>query len=228
MDVSVIVATLDAARFLPAALASVRAQRDVSLDLIVVDAHSTDGTPEIARAFGARLVVQEGLGLAAAWNTGIAEARAPLIAFLDSDDQWVENTMAERIQTVRSAPVPRMSVGRVRHFLEPGTAMPRSLDPGLFMTERLAPIPGTLIVPMKIFSEVGSFDPNYELAHDSDWIGRAIATGHHPDPVDRLVLLKRVHGGNRSRRADENTRELLRTLRSKMAKSRLTPYGGAG
>lgn len=221
MDLSVIVATLNAARFLPAALASVRAQCDVAIDLVVVDAHSTDQTAEIADSFGARLLVQEGLGLAAAWNTGITKALAPLVAFLDSDDQWIENTLAERIRAARTASPPAMSMGRVRYVLEPGTPKPRSLRADLFTGEHLAPIPGTLIVPKAIFDEVGLFDTSYDVAADAEWYGRAIAAGHLPSSVNRLVLLKRIHGGNLSLQAVKNSRELLRALRTKVANARL-------
>jgi glycosyltransferase involved in cell wall biosynthesis len=225
VDLSVIVATLNAARFLPAALASARAQGDVAVDLVVVDAHSIDQTAEIAQSFGARFFVQEGSGLAAAWNTGITKALAPLVAFLDSDDQWIENTVAERIRSAKSTPTPTMSMGRVRYVLEPGTPQPGSLKPDLFTGEHLAPIPGTLIVPTEIFDEVGRFDTSYRVAADTEWYGRAIAAGHLPNPVNRLVLLKRIHGGNLSLQA-ATTRELLRALRSKVANTRFTARSG--
>jgi glycosyltransferase involved in cell wall biosynthesis len=221
MDVSVIVATRNSALFLAEALQSVRAQSGVKADLIVVDASSTDQTATIARAFGARIVAQDGLGLAAAWNIGVTEAAAPFIAFLDSDDQWIENTLAARLQTARSLPGSGMSVGRTRYVLHQGFPRPPGLAPELFTTERLAPIPGALVIARQLFEIVGRFDPSFEIAADVDWVGRASGMGYTPVAVDRLVLCKRIHGENLSLRVEQNTRELMRALRGKISSARI-------
>ena len=60
-------------------------------DVVVVDNASTDGTPEVLRALAARLprafrvVVEPQLGLSVARNRGLAEARGPIVAYLDDD-----------------------------------------------------------------------------------------------------------------------------------------------
>lgn len=58
--------------------------------IIVVDGHSTDGTPEIAMGMGVRVVFQDGFGKADAIKKGIEEAvrqhpDVEYIAFLDGD-----------------------------------------------------------------------------------------------------------------------------------------------
>ncbi len=87
-ELSVVICTRNGARTLPAALAAIESQ---SLDrsryeVIVVDDGSTDGTAEIARGQGARVVsLDPGGGLAAARNAGVRAAKAPAIAFTDDD-----------------------------------------------------------------------------------------------------------------------------------------------
>ncbi len=96
--ISVLVCTLDGGAGLRRCLASVRRQSvGDQLQLIVVDDGSTDDSAEIARAFGAE-VISHGLnrGLAAARNTGIAAARAPILATLDDDCEANPN-WAERL-----------------------------------------------------------------------------------------------------------------------------------
>ncbi|NJL28333.1 MAG: glycosyltransferase family 2 protein, partial [Thermoanaerobaculia bacterium] len=63
-----------------------------SWEVVVVDNASTDDTPEVAEAWAARLEGRlrgvEGtgaLGLSAARNRAIAEARGEILAFLDDD-----------------------------------------------------------------------------------------------------------------------------------------------
>jgi GT2 family glycosyltransferase len=83
--VSVIVCTHNGARTLPECLEGVRRLSYPEFELIVVLDGSSDGSAEIARAHGARLVTIDHRGLSAARNAGIAEARGEIVAFLDDD-----------------------------------------------------------------------------------------------------------------------------------------------
>jgi glycosyltransferase involved in cell wall biosynthesis len=88
--VSVIVPTWNRAHLLGASVRSVLAEGErVDLELIVVDDGSTDGTAAMLAGFGdarVRVLVRPHEGIAAARNAGVAAARAPVIAFHDSDD----------------------------------------------------------------------------------------------------------------------------------------------
>ena len=91
LRVSVVIPTYNYARYVPEATDSVLAQSFDELEVIVVDAGSTDKTAEILRAFGGQLrdIRQERRGLSAARNTGIRAARGQYVAFLDSNDLWL-------------------------------------------------------------------------------------------------------------------------------------------
>ena len=86
--VSVVIATYNRANFLPATITSVLKQRFQDYELIVVDNGSTDGTRNLLEAYQSRVsyVYQENRGPSAARNLGVRHARAPWIAFQDSDD----------------------------------------------------------------------------------------------------------------------------------------------
>lgn len=97
---SVVVCTRDGAAHLGRALASLTAQTVATdLELIVVDDGSRDASAAIARAHGARLVRhRENRGLAAARNSGVLAASAPIVAFTDddvtADPRWAEGLLA--------------------------------------------------------------------------------------------------------------------------------------
>jgi glycosyltransferase involved in cell wall biosynthesis len=98
--VSVLVATRDRARLLERCLRSVAAQTLRDHEVIVVDDASTDGTPALlARLASPRLRWLRRAspqGAAAARNAALRLARAPLVAFLDDDDEWRVDKMARQ------------------------------------------------------------------------------------------------------------------------------------
>lgn len=98
--ISVVIPTYNRARFLPAAVASVRAQSYQCDEILIVDDGSGDDTAEVVAALGpgVRLIRQANAGPAAARNRGIHEARGDLIAFLDTDDRWLPGKLAAQVE----------------------------------------------------------------------------------------------------------------------------------
>ena len=85
--VTVVVPTAGRAAYLEVTLDSLRRQRtETPHEILVIDDGAADATPEVAERFGARLVRHgERRNLNVARNTGVREARADLVAFLDDD-----------------------------------------------------------------------------------------------------------------------------------------------
>jgi glycosyltransferase involved in cell wall biosynthesis len=105
--VSVIVPTYNRVHALPASLATVLAEQEVDLEVIVVDDGSTDGTAAYLAAHPDRRVrslVRPHAGIAAARNAGIAAARAPVIAFHDSDDEALAGRLAVPLAYLHAHP----------------------------------------------------------------------------------------------------------------------------
>jgi glycosyltransferase involved in cell wall biosynthesis len=86
--VSVVIATYNRANFLPETIESVLQQNFQDFELIVVDDGSTDGTRTLLQSYPSRVsfLYQDNRGPSAARNLGVRHARAPWIAFQDSDD----------------------------------------------------------------------------------------------------------------------------------------------
>lgn len=101
-DVSVVIPVYNTALLLHECIASVQAQTGVSCEVIVVDDGSTDSSLEVLSQFARldpRIVVltQPNAGPAAARNLGMARATGRYLCFLDSDDYWRGDLLAQLV-----------------------------------------------------------------------------------------------------------------------------------
>jgi hypothetical protein len=85
---SVVINNFNYERFLSAAIESAIGQIRPTLEVIVVDDGSTDGSRELIASYGSRVraVFKENGGMASAINAGCALARGDVVLLLDSDD----------------------------------------------------------------------------------------------------------------------------------------------
>jgi GT2 family glycosyltransferase len=104
-EVSVVVPVRNDPDNLVACLTALRASTCANHEVVVVDDASTDNTPQIARAHGARVVrLSENVGPAIARNRGCEEARGEIVVFLDADVCATPETLDRFVQTFRSDP----------------------------------------------------------------------------------------------------------------------------
>lgn len=101
--VSVIVPVYNVAAYLPKCIESIQNQTESDIEIILVDDGSTDKSGAICDAYAKKdarikVVHQENGGLSAARNTGIREAKADFLAFIDSDD-YVDADLVEKAYT---------------------------------------------------------------------------------------------------------------------------------
>jgi glycosyltransferase involved in cell wall biosynthesis len=124
--VSVIIPARNCLAYLPAALASVKAQALPNLEAIVIDDGSTDGTLEWLGAKRRRapwltVLRGQGEGPNVARNRGIAAARAPFIAFLDADDVWLPGKLRPQLAFHAADPKAAFSFTDYLHVDPTGT-----------------------------------------------------------------------------------------------------------
>lgn len=131
--VSAIIIVYNGDRYLAEAIDSVLSQTFPDWELIIADDGSVDRSGEIARDYAARhpehiraIAHPDGgnHGMSATRNLGIAEARAPLIGFLDCDDIWLSGKLAEQVDLLDRHPDAQMIYGRtlIWHSWQTGNA----------------------------------------------------------------------------------------------------------
>ena len=97
--VTVVTPSFNYARYLGDCLASVRAQTWPRLEHLVLDACSTDGTPEVVRPFlgtyPLQVFFEKDQGQADAINRGFSRARGEVLCWLNADDYWLHERVVE-------------------------------------------------------------------------------------------------------------------------------------
>src|SRR5262245_52413493 len=96
LPISVIIPTYNRATLIVRSLRSVLVAIIPGDEVIVVDDGSTDDTTQVLEPYRDRIryVIAPHRGVGAARNRGVAEARHPLVAFNDSDDEWFPDKLA--------------------------------------------------------------------------------------------------------------------------------------
>jgi glycosyltransferase involved in cell wall biosynthesis len=183
--VSAVTIVRDGERFLAEAIDSVLRQTYQSLELVVVDDGSTDRSAQIAdgvaRAMPERVRLVRHAdcgshGMSAARTLGVRTARGGLIAFLDADDVWLPDKIAEQVAVLDANPAAGMVYGRTQmwHSWDPNAARsdsfydlgvapdrlypPLRLLPQLLENRVQSPTTCNALVRRSAYEEAGGFE----------------------------------------------------------------------
>lgn len=197
--VSVVIPAFNAGASLGRAIRSALNQTLAPAEVLVIDDGSSDGTFQIAESFGApvRVLYQRHAGAAAARNTGIAASIAPLVAFLDADDEWLPARLQRQLPLHRRALAfsfcgshevddEGRRLGNTFAEWAPvrGTEAWRALLAGNFIATP------TVIADRQALARAGGFDCRLKVGEDQDMWIRLGLTGAIDFVGDDLV---RVH-----------------------------------
>jgi glycosyltransferase involved in cell wall biosynthesis len=171
-----------------------------------------DGCPECSYTAGldaagydprVKVIHQENSGPGAARNAGIAAAHGELIAFLDADDAWSPDCLAEHFRAFKADPGLGISFGRVR-FCDTGlrwagrqSTVPKNFRLVDALGDNLTCTTSNLVVRHNVFRDVGGFDTALRHAEDQDFVVRVVATSPwHVRGIDLpLVYYRTSEGG---------------------------------
>lgn len=95
--VSILINNYNYGDFLPEAIDSALNQTYSNIEVIVVDDGSSDNSQEIIKTYGDRIIpiLKQNGGQASAFNEGFGRSRGEIICFLDSDDLFKPDKVAE-------------------------------------------------------------------------------------------------------------------------------------
>jgi glycosyltransferase involved in cell wall biosynthesis len=200
-SIAVIIPTYNRCNLIGRAVESVLRQSFPAEEICVVDDGSCDGTQDFIRSTfpEVKYVYQENAGVSSARNRGLVETSAEWVAFLDSDDVWLDKKLEVQRAAFEAAPNFRL-IHSDEIWIRNGqrvNPMKKHRKFGGKIFERCLPLclisPSAVIIERTLFDEVGVFDESLPACEDYDLWLRICC--HYPVLyVDRPLLEK--HGGH--------------------------------
>ncbi len=169
-------------------LESVRSQRAVRLEHVVIDGASTDGTQDILRRYANGLawwVSEPDGGIADAMNKGLRHATGDWLLFLNSDDYLAsEHSLADAAAYLSHE---RSIVGFAIDFLHPDGSV-RHVVPrpsGWWRNFKIGLLHQGTLIRRSLFAQLGEYDTRFRIAMDTEFFLRAhrngVAISVHPE-----------------------------------------------
>jgi glycosyltransferase involved in cell wall biosynthesis len=203
IDITVVVPTHNRRQLVPQAIHSILQQEGVSLELVVVDDGSTDGTgtwlDRIATTDSRIQIVhhERPRFISNARNAGIARASGRWVAFCDDDDLWAPDKLSSQLAALRANSARWGCTGVVvvdeqleiigHHHVKGGEVLARLLEVNTI------PTGSSVIAELSLIREICGFDPALQGSEDWDvWI----KLGQHSPlaAVDRPLVAYRLAG----------------------------------
>jgi glycosyltransferase involved in cell wall biosynthesis len=205
--ISVVMSVYNAGRYLPQAVESVLAQSFRDFEFIIIDDGSTDGSPEVLRAYAARdlrirLTVRGNKGLTVTLNEGLAQARGEFVARMDCDDVCIPDRFQKQLDYLRADPLLVCAGGHFELIDEKGRLLTRLCPPSddetiqkLLLAGHTAICHPAAMMRREAVARVGGYDPYFKTTQDLDLWLRLGEIGRLGN-VREVVLKFRQHGGS--------------------------------
>lgn len=218
---SVVIPLFNKAPYVVNTIYSVLAQGYEALEIIVIDDGSSDGGADILRSIDDKrlsIISQENSGASKARNVGIALATGQWIAFLDGDDYWHQDHLAELCEIILAFPAAGLvstyfteayqnDISRVTSRLSNSKGNFEVIDYLSTTYDGMMRVCSSCVAVKKsIFDELGGFDETLCYGEDTElWTRIAL---HYPVAVSTRVTSVYV----------KNTGGLMDTLASQNRK----------
>lgn len=208
--VTVVIPTYNRAHLVGRALRSALNQTFGSFEVVVVDDASSDDTVQVLESHADPRIrvmrLEQNRGGAAARNVGIEAARAPWVAFLDSDDEWLPGMLEALVARRRDASDPGVSAvycscwQQREGFAREAPTMQMPGDGDIFdrmlVLGRRPLSMSQCMIRRSALIEVGGFDVSLPSGQDVDIWLRIAAAGHRFAAVPDLLVVRHEHGGS--------------------------------
>ncbi|MCK5871698.1 MAG: glycosyltransferase family 2 protein [Methylococcales bacterium] len=175
---SVIIPTFNRVDRLEHALNSVYNQTLSPDEVFVIDDGSLDHTHQMINQYFPNVIYihQSNQGVSIARNTGIQKATGEWFAFLDSDDEWLEDKLFQQITALKETNYKICHTEEI--WIRNGVRVNQKhkhKKTGGWIFERCLPLcamsPSSILIHRDVFKTIGNFDPDFPACEDYElWL----------------------------------------------------------
>lgn len=224
MTVSFIIPCYNYGRFVGAAIESILGQSYPDIELIVIDDGSTDDSSEvISRYRQVKLIRIDNSGISVARNIGTRASRGEFLWFLDADDMLAPGAVESSVKIMAKRPDCAFVYGHESaigpegeplpsYGFSPGKCLAGDLYEQLLAANDSLRSPSAVMHRRRFFESVGGFTDGLRGCEDFDLHLRVLRE-HEVACNDSIVLIKRIHDENISRRRGEMLEAAVRGQR---------------
>jgi glycosyltransferase len=182
MFISLITVTYNACSSLEQTILSVAKQQCKSVEYIVIDGGSSDGTLEMVSKYPdvVTLIVSEpDNGIYDAMNKGLRKAKGDVVGFLHADDRFAHSKVLQNVVNVFEEKGADVLYGDLKYVtsFDPLKVL-RHWASGCFNRQLLVkgwmPPHPTVYFRRSLLAKVGYFDTSYKISADYDWLLRLL------------------------------------------------------
>ena len=184
---------------------------------------------QILDSYGRDIIVlrQPNQGVSAARNRGIAESRAQLVAFLDSDDLWLPQKLTRQVAFFQSNPealICQTEETWVRNGVRVNPKKRHQKLSGMIFEPSLALClvsPSAVMIRKSLFDAVGLFDENLPACEDYDlWL--RVSCRYPVFLLDESLIIKRGGHEDQLSKAAGLDKYRIRSLKKLIDSEKLT------
>jgi glycosyltransferase involved in cell wall biosynthesis len=236
--VTVLIGAYESETTLPRAIASILAQTETRLELIVIDDGSRDRSAAVAGSAigsdprGRVMRLERNVGIARSLNAGLHAAAAPVIAIQDADDHSAPWRLERQLAVLGDDPAVAVVGARMREVDAAGRVLrPRTIFASGDVADvlpRFNPIPNTSAAFRREPAlAIGGYDPRYRYAPDHDlWL--RLAEHHRVVALDEELSTRVMGGANVAARAERAQIAEGIAIRARALRRRRTLRGASG
>jgi glycosyltransferase involved in cell wall biosynthesis len=225
---SIITPVYNGKRFIEACIQNVIDQASPSVEHIIVDAGSTDGTIDVIKRYAneykhIRWISEPDKGQSDAMNKGLSMAKNEIVSFLNVDDFYESDALKRIISIWQNFPAPTLLIGNCRILGDADRLVsvnsPKKLDVFSLVSLKAAfPLnPSAYFYHKSLHQEIGPYPIDEHYLMDLDFILKAI-------PVSNVVYRDEIWGNHRQIEATKTVNFIESGEHSKAVKKLLSSH----
>lgn len=202
IQISIIIPSFNQAQYLEQTILSIINQNIENIEIIVMDGGSTDGSVDIIKKYSDKLaywVSEPDRGQSHAINKGFARAKGDIIAWLNSDDLYLPNTLSTVLERFKSNPDVDLIYGDVINFDETEKEQyykVAEFEPYDFLS-RVSIHQPAVFWRKHVFEKIGFLDETLHYVMDYDYWMR-IFFRFNTLKIDKPLAKFRVHSASKT------------------------------